>query len=102
MAARVRLSPAASESAVSFGGVGGAGGQLTSKPHDWLMPDADLEAFHDSVRVGGSAFADGLVFDSQVYVPIDDGKPVLVSDSAASGMQRMAVVRDFLVPGDLL
>ena len=71
-----------------------------TRPYDWLLPDKDLEVFHDSVRLGGSVYPDGLVFDSRVYTPLTDVAPVEAADSAASGMQHMAVVRDFEVPGD--
>lgn len=69
-----------------------------TKPYDWLLPDKDLELFHDSVRLGKSVFSDGLVFDSRVYAPLSEVAPVQAGDSGASGMQHMAVVRDFLVP----
>jgi len=35
------------------------------------------------------------VFDSRVYTPLSDVAPVLSTDSAATNMQHMAVVRDF-------
>jgi len=39
----------------------------------------------------------GLVFDSRVYTPLSAVPPVLFGDSAAAGMQHMAVVKDFVI-----
>jgi endonuclease/exonuclease/phosphatase family metal-dependent hydrolase len=69
-----------------------------SKPHDWVMPDADLLALRVPTRIGAQAFPNGLVFDSRVYSPLSDVPPVQASDSAASNMQHMPVVEDFLLP----
>ncbi len=69
-----------------------------SKPYDWVLPDADLEALHIPVVLANQPFPDGLVFDTRVFTPISDLFPVLESDSGASQMQHMAVLRDFLIP----
>ena len=83
----------------------GAGNDFTngprSKPHDWVLPDPSLRALEVPVVIGQSTFANGLVFDSRVYTPLDDVAPVMMGDSGATGMQHMAVVRDFVVPGPL-
>jgi hypothetical protein len=50
------------------------------------------------VVIGAASFAPGLVFDSRVYTPLSDVAPVVVGDSGASGMQHMAVIRDFALP----
>jgi hypothetical protein len=50
------------------------------------------------VEIAANRFPFGLVFDSRVYDPVSDVLPVLETDSAAVGMQHMAVVRDFLIP----
>lgn len=42
-------------------------------------------------------YPDGLVFDSRVYTSLSEVSPVAIGDSGASGMQHMAVVRDFNV-----
>ncbi len=68
------------------------------KPYDWVLPDSDLEAFHVPVVIGSSTYPDGLVFDSRVYEPLSEVYPVQYGDSGASGMQHMAVVRDFAIP----
>lgn len=67
-----------------------------NSPYDWVLADSDLHAVRTSVILGASTFANGLVFDSRVYSPLPS--PVLSGDSGASGMQHMAVVRDFLIP----
>lgn len=45
--------------------------------------------------IGANSFPNGLVFDSRVYTPIDDVAPCLATDSAATNMQHMAIVKDF-------
>jgi endonuclease/exonuclease/phosphatase family metal-dependent hydrolase len=67
-----------------------------NRPHDWVLARPALDALETPVAIGASIFTDGLVFDSRVYVPLAEVPPVVVTDSAAPGMQHMAVVRDFL------
>ena len=67
-----------------------------NKPYDWVLADAELHAVKTPVVLGANTFTNGLVFDSRVYSPLPS--PVLAGDSAASNMQHMAVVRDFLIP----
>ncbi len=68
-----------------------------SHPYDHILPDDDLDAAQVGVTIGGQSFSGGLVFDSRVYTPLEDVSPVQVGDSAALGVQHMAVVRDFVV-----
>lgn len=69
-----------------------------SKPHDWVMPSPNLRSFATPVTIGTHSFPSGLVVDSRVYSPISELSPVMTADSAASNMQHMAVVEDFLMP----
>ena len=69
-----------------------------SKPHDWVMPSPNLRSLETSVVIGGHSFPTGLVVDSRVYTPLSEIAPVMATDSAASNMQHMAVVEDFLLP----
>lgn len=69
-----------------------------SKPYDWVLPDGDLNARHTAVVIGNSTYNTGLVFDSRVYTPLSEVSPVQSGDSGVSGMQHMAVVKDFLIP----
>lgn len=71
-----------------------------SSPYDWLLADADLNAYKAAVTIGASSFANGLVADTRVYSPLAEISPALSGDSGASGMQHMGVIRDFLIPGD--
>lgn len=48
--------------------------------------------------IGSNSHTNGLVFDSRVYTPLSAVSPVLSTDSGASNMQHMAIVKDFLVP----
>lgn len=50
------------------------------------------------VVMASRTYANGLVFDSRVYTSLADVSPVVYGDSAASGMQHMAVIRDFSIP----
>ena len=68
-----------------------------NKPHDWLFARANVR--QTPVVLGAASFAGGLVFDSRVYTPLADVVPILLGDSAVSGMQHMPVVRDFVVGG---
>ncbi|WP_371877651.1 lamin tail domain-containing protein [Pyxidicoccus parkwayensis] len=71
-----------------------------NSPYDHVLPDSDLRAYQTAVVIGGSSFSAGLVADTRVYSPISEISPALSSDSGASGMQHMAVIKDFLIPGD--
>jgi endonuclease/exonuclease/phosphatase family metal-dependent hydrolase len=66
-----------------------------TRPYDWVLPDVDLVEHQVPVGIGAQSFASGLVVDTRVYAPLSDLAPALVGDSGATGMQHMAVVRDF-------
>ena len=68
-------------------------------PHDFVFAGSSLDAKKTPVTIGAVNFGAGLVFDSRVYTPLMDVAPVLVTDSAATGMQHMPVVRDFVLGG---
>ena len=51
------------------------------------------------VVIGANAFTNGLVFDSRVYSPLSAVPPVLATDSGATGMQHMGVLKDFMIAG---
>jgi endonuclease/exonuclease/phosphatase family metal-dependent hydrolase len=69
-----------------------------AKPYDWVLASSTLDALETDVVIGGNRFDDGLVVDTRVYSPITDLAPALATDSGASMMQHMAVVRDFQLP----
>lgn len=69
-----------------------------NKPYDWVLADAQLQPLAIPVVIAGKTFPNGLVFDSRVFTPLDDLKPIQKTDSAAANMQHMAVVRDFRIP----
>jgi endonuclease/exonuclease/phosphatase family metal-dependent hydrolase len=69
-----------------------------NKPHDWLMPDADLAALEVATEVAGQSFPAGLVFDSRVFAPLASVPPITPSDSGAANMQHMPVLKDFVIP----
>ncbi|WP_309892875.1 lamin tail domain-containing protein [Archangium sp.] len=71
-----------------------------ASPYDHVLVDADLRAYQTSTIIGSSSFAAGLVADTRVYSPISEISPALSGDSGAASMQHMAVIKDFLIPGD--
>ncbi len=70
-----------------------------NKPYDWVLASPALDALETPTTIGAHQFSDGFVADTRVYTPIGDLAPALASDSAATNMQHMAIVRDFLLPG---
>jgi len=69
-----------------------------SSPYDWVLAEPELDALEAPVQIGSLSFANGLVFDSRVFSPLSSVSPVLSTDSSATNMQHMAVVRAFSVP----
>ena len=70
------------------------------KPYDHVLVDGDLRQYQVATVIGGSTFSAGLVVDTRVYSPLSEISPALSGDSGASNMQHMAVIKDFLIPGD--
>ena len=68
-----------------------------AKPYDWVLVNPALQMLQTSVTIGAGRFPAGLVADTRVYLPIADLSPARATDSAASNMQHMAVVRDFVI-----
>jgi len=66
-------------------------------PYDWVLASTALDPLEIPVKIGASSFPSGLVVDTRVYTPLSDLSPALQTDSAATNMQHMAVVRDFLI-----
>ena len=72
-----------------------------TKPYDWVLVSSGLHARRTSVDIGASSFANGLVADTRVYSPISEISPALSTDSGATNMQHMGIVRDFGLPGEV-
>lgn len=68
-----------------------------TKPYDWVLPDADLRAYQSALVVGTASFPDGLVLDTRVYAPLADVAPAMLTDSGASNMQHMGVIKAFTI-----
>jgi endonuclease/exonuclease/phosphatase family metal-dependent hydrolase len=66
-----------------------------NQPYDWVMPGYSLASREVPVRLGGSLFPNGLVFDTRVFRPLV--APAQPDDSDAPLMQHMAVTRDFVL-----
>ncbi len=69
------------------------------KPYDGVYVDADLRQWQTAVVIGNSTYANGLVVDTRVHTPLSEISPAQAGDSAATNMQHMGVVKDFLLPG---
>ena len=69
-----------------------------SSPYDWVLAEPELDGLETPVKIESLTFANGLVFDSRVFSPLSSVSPVLSTDSAATNMQHMAIVRAFSVP----
>ncbi len=67
------------------------------KPYDVVLASTCLAQVQVPTRIGAAQFDAGLVVDTRVFTPISDIAPALASDSAATNMQHMGVVKDFLI-----
>lgn len=77
---------------------GRVGTNATRTKHlDFVLVSPALEALQRPTRVGSVERPHGLVFDTRLFgaAPVPPSRP---TDSAAEGMQHMAVVKDFVVP----
>jgi endonuclease/exonuclease/phosphatase family metal-dependent hydrolase len=66
-----------------------------SRPYDRILVNSALHALQTPVTIGPNSHAHGLVFDSRTYSPLTLLGGVASDCSAATGMQHMAVIRDF-------
>ncbi|HEX5744630.1 MAG TPA: pre-peptidase C-terminal domain-containing protein [Archangium sp.] len=71
-----------------------------TKPYDHVLVDSDLRAYQTATVIGSSTFSAGLVVDTRVYSPLSEISPALSGDSGSTNMQHMAIIKDFLLPGD--
>ena len=69
-----------------------------NRPYDWVLANTLLDQSAVPVKLAEIEFANGLVFDSRVFEPLEKVPPVQKSDSGLPMMQHMAVVRDFRIP----
>ena len=68
-----------------------------SERYDRVLPSFAMTNLLVPVAMPSRNYTNGLVFDSRVYTPLSDVPPVVSTDSGASGMQHMAVVKDFKI-----
>ncbi len=68
-----------------------------TKPYDYVLPSFSLASNRVSTVIGSQTFPNGLVFDSRIYTPLSEVPPVVSTDSGATGMQHMGVVKDFRI-----
>lgn len=65
--------------------------------YDYVFLSFSLASNRVATVIGSRSFTNGLVFDSRVYTPLSDVAPVQAGDSGVTGMQHMAVVKDFRI-----
>lgn len=63
--------------------------------YDYVLTSATLNSKHTNTVIGGLTFASGMVFDSRLWA--SPPEPVLSTDSGASGMQHMGVMKTFVI-----
>jgi hypothetical protein len=54
-----------------------------------------LNVLQTPVVVGQQAYPNGLIVDTRVYSPMADLAPAIATDSAATNMQHMAILKAF-------
>ena len=67
-----------------------------NSPHDYVLPSCSFTNLEAATLFPAHNYANGLVFDSRVYVNLSDFSPVQSADSGLA--QHMAVMKDFLIP----
>lgn len=67
------------------------------KPYDHVVASRCIDARATATVIGSSTYGNGLVIDTRVYTPLSELSPALSTDSSATNMQHMGVVRDFLI-----
>jgi endonuclease/exonuclease/phosphatase family metal-dependent hydrolase len=65
--------------------------------YDRVMPSFSFTNLQVPVTVGTSTFNNGLVFDSRITPYLIGVSPIQPTDSGASGMQHMGIVKDFKI-----
>lgn len=69
-----------------------------TRPYDFVLPDAALEAVAQAVTYNGTSFPEGLLFDTREWG--DHQYPALAYDSRATNLTHRPVVKVFaLLPG---
>lgn len=73
--------------------------QQRDDPYDHVLASTCLAATQVPTVFGSTTFANGAVIDTRLFTggTIADIAPALINDSAASNMQHMGVVKDFLI-----
>ncbi len=67
------------------------------KPYDWLLTDSNLDTLQIPVTVGSMTSEHGHLFDTRRHSDFSDLSPIEQGDSAVSGMQHMALIKEFKI-----
>ena len=68
-----------------------------NKPYDNVLASPCLAQLQGPTTLATSTYSWGAVIDTRLYTPVTDLTPALATDSAATGMQHMGVVKDFFI-----
>ena len=66
-------------------------------PYDHVYASYALSTNQVATVIGAANYPNGLVFDSRVFTPLSDVSPAQTGDSGVTGMQHMAVLKDFRI-----
>ena len=68
-----------------------------SSRYDRVLVSFSMTNTLTSVAMPSRTYPGGLVFDSRIYTPLTEVPPIQATDSGATQMQHMGVVKDFLI-----
>ncbi len=68
-----------------------------SAPYDHVYASYTFSTNQVATVIGAANYPNGLVFDSRVFIPLSEVSPVQPGDSGVTGMQHMAVLKDFRI-----
>ncbi len=66
-------------------------------PYDHVYTSYTFSTNQVATVIGAANYPNGLVFDSRVFTPLSDVSPAQSGDSGVTGMQHMAVLKDFRI-----
>ncbi len=66
-------------------------------PYDHVYGSYTFSTNQVATVIGAASYANGLVLDSRVFTPLTSVAPIQPGDSGVTGMQHMAVLKDFRI-----
>jgi endonuclease/exonuclease/phosphatase family metal-dependent hydrolase len=68
-----------------------------TRSYDGVFANPMLQNCQTTTIFGASSYVNGAVIDTRVFTPLSDIDPALSTDSAATNMQHMCVVKDYRI-----